>query len=139
MNSTFIYFFQLLYLFFFFADYLNVQIRNQTARMLRAAARSAAWVAAISIVIYNICPIFKAITVHSFPEEEEKPTGKQMERQLEVLPSEGRLGGRKRKKKNRLRMKVSPRITKEARMSELPRQHSVSLLCYIILAYKGSN
>lgn len=98
--------------------------------MLRAAA-------AISIVIYNICPIFKASTVHSFPEEEEKPTGKQMERQLEVLPSEGRLGGRK--KKNRLRMKVSPRITKEARMSELPRQHSVSLLCYIILAYKGSN
>lgn len=78
---------------FFFADYLNFQIRNQTARMLRAAARSAAWAAAISIVIYNICPIFKASTVHSFPEEEEKPTGKQMERQLEGLPSEGRLGG----------------------------------------------
>lgn len=65
--------------------------------MLHAAAQSAVWAAAISIVIYNICPIFKASTVHSFPEEEEKPTGKQMERTLEVLPSEGRWGGGKKK------------------------------------------
>lgn len=65
--------------------------------MPRAAAQSAAWAAVISIVIYNICPIFKASTVHSFPEEEEKPSGKQMERQLEVLPSEE--GG---EKKNRI-------------------------------------
>lgn len=64
--------------------------------MLPAAAQSVA-AAAISIVIYNICPIFKASTVHSFPEEEEKPTGKQMECQLEVLPSE-----KKKRKKKRI-------------------------------------